>query len=105
MYPSVDINEAIQNLADLYAKHEGPTKLPLTELIEALELCQKCNCVEYMNKFYVANKGIAMGPPHACDLTDIWIGPIAKKCNEECKIESIGFSIYRDDGSDVLING
>ena len=41
-----------------------------------------------------------MGPAHGCDLTDIWIGPIAKKNVENCPVEIVDFTIYRDDGLD-----
>ena len=41
---------------------------------------------------------------HACNLTDIWVGPIAEKHVETCPVESLDFSIYRDDGLEVLKN-
>ena len=46
-----------------------------------------------------------MGPAHGCDLTDTWIGPIAKKHVDTCPVDHIDFSIYRDDSWDILRNG
>ena len=46
-----------------------------------------------------------MGPAHGCDLTDIWLGPVAKKHVETCPVETEGFTIYRDDGWELLIKG
>ena len=105
MYPSVDVNEAIEITCDLYSNDKGTSKLPVEELKKALHLCQDCNCVKYNKEYYLPKQGIAMGPPHACDVTDIWIGPIARNCNKNTTFEHTGFSIYRDDGFDVLING
>ena len=77
----------------------------LTEcVVEALKICQKCNCVQFNNRYYLPCRGCAMGPSHACDLTDTWIGPIAKKHVETCPVETCDFSIYRDDGLEILLN-
>ena len=74
-------------------------------IVEALKICQECNCVQFNNRYYLPCRGCAMGPAHGCDLTDIWIGPIVRKLTNECDVETLDFSIYRDDGLDVLING
>ena len=91
MYPSVNVLEANSEIVKLYSRDKGERNLPNEELLKALQLCQECNGIEFMNRYYIPKKGISMGPSHACDLTDIWIGPIAKNCNIECKIEHVGF--------------
>ena len=46
-----------------------------------------------------------MGTCMACDLTDIWLGDITQKHLDTYPLESLHFSIYRDDGLDFLMNG
>ena len=105
MYPSVDVSEAIDNICDLYEKNQGAIKLPTEELRQALSICQCCNAVGYNEQFFLPRLGIAMGPSHACDLTDIWINNILRDANTDIKVPHMGFTIYRDDGYDILING
>ena len=47
-------------------------------------------------------RGCAQGTCHACDFTDIWIGDIVKKFIEESPEITENFSIYRDDGRNLL---
>ena len=74
-------------------------------ITEGLKLCTLCNCVQFKGKFYIPCKGCAQGPCHACDFTDIWIGSIIEKHIESSNIDSVLFSIYRDDGRDILNRG
>ena len=46
-----------------------------------------------------------MGPVHGCDFTDIWIGKVVEKHVDTCPVETLFFSMYRDDGFDVLLRG
>ena len=46
-----------------------------------------------------------MGPAHGCDFTDIWVGGVVEKHVDTCPVETVHFSIYRDDGLDILVNG
>ena len=46
-----------------------------------------------------------MGPAHICNLTDIWVGPVADRHINTCPVETVDFSLYRDDGLDILKNG
>ena len=41
----------------------------------------------------------------ACDLTDIWMGDITQKHLDTNPLNSLHFSLYRDDGFDILMNG
>ena len=38
-------------------------------------------------------------------VTDIWIGSITDKHIQTCPVETDHFSIYRDDGLDIVPNG
>ena len=105
MYPNVDVNEAIEIIGDQY--ENSPSRYGLTKesIVKALKICQKCNCVKFKGRFYLPCRGTAMGPAHGCDLTDIWIGPIEKNHVDTCLVDIDDFSIYRDDGLDILKNG
>ena len=51
---------------------------------------------------------LTTGPPHACDLADIFMGELDKiVCQkfEEKQIETTGWTIYRDDGWTVALDG
>ena len=48
------------------------------------------------------------GPPHACDFADIFMGALDVKVTDELEergIENTGWTIYRDDGWVVALNG
>ena len=107
MYPSVEINEAIENVCALYRSNKGEVNLPEEELRIALKICQECNFVSFLDNFYVPNRGIAMGPSHACDVTDIWMGKIALDCNNKInnrQIPHVDLRMYRDDGLDIIMD-
>ena len=46
-----------------------------------------------------------MGTCHACDFSDIWVGDLVQKHLDTCPVENLKFSIYRDDGFDLLLHG
>ena len=46
-----------------------------------------------------------MGACHACDFSDIWMGDVTQKHIDTCPVETLHFTLYRDDGLDVLLNG
>jgi hypothetical protein len=70
--------------------------------VEALKICNSCNCIEFNGAYFLPCKGCATGPAHACELTDVWIGSITEKHLQTCPVETVHFSIYRDDGLDIL---
>ena len=65
----------------------------------------RCNCVQFRDKFYLPNRGVAMGACHACDFSDIWMGDITQKHLDTCPVDTLHFNLYRDDGWDILTNG
>ena len=92
MYPNVDTEEAIEIVGEKYEDKPSEYGLPKDCVIEALKMCQECNCVQFNNRFYLPCRGCAMGPAHGCDLTDIFIGPIAEKHVTTCLVETCDFS-------------
>lgn len=102
MNPSVNFEEAIEDICELYEKIPSDLKIPVNEIRIALHILQNNNFVSFGNEHFRPLHGIAMGPTHACDLTDIWIGKIAKTFNEIINVKHVGFKIYREDGSDIL---
>ena len=64
----------------------------------------RCNCVQFKDKFYLPNRGVAMGACHACDFSDIWMGDITQKHLDTCPVDTLHFNLYRDDGWDTLTN-
>ena len=61
--------------------------------------------MQFNDKFYLPNRGVAMGACHACDFSDIWMGDITQKHLDTCPVDTLHFSLYRDDGLDMLLNG
>ena len=105
MYPSVDCDEALLIVKEKLEKDPSPLGMSADFLTEGLKLCISCNCVQFKGKFYIPCKGCAQGPCHACDFTDIWIGSITDKHIESSNVDSVLFSIYRDDAWDILNKG
>ena len=106
MYPNVDTDEANETTGEMFENEPSEkVELPKESLIEALQICQNCNCITFNDRYYLPCRGCSMGPSQACDLTDIWIGPIAQKHVETCPVDTAGFIIYRDDAFELLLNG
>ena len=61
--------------------------------------------MKFKDKFYIPCRGCAQGTCHACTFTDLWVGDVTKKHMETNHIDSILFSIYRDDSWDILRRG
>ena len=55
MYPNCDVDEAIQTIGNKYETKPSKYELPKECIIEALKLCQDCNCVTFNNKFFLHN--------------------------------------------------
>ena len=46
-----------------------------------------------------------MGACPASDFSDIWMGEITQKHLDDCPVDTLHFTLYRDDGLDILLNG
>ena len=102
MYPNVDYQEGI---ADIKAKLENdpwPIGMSADYLAAGLQLCMECNRVKFRGRFYIPCKGCAQGTCHACTFTDLWVAKNVEKHLVTINIESIVYSIYRDDGHEIL---
>ena len=74
-------------------------------LAEGLQLCLELNCIQFKGRFYKPCRGCAQGTCPACTFTDMCVGDIVNKHIETNHIDSVIFSIYRDDSLDILRNG
>ena len=105
MYPNVDCEEALEEVKARLDDDPSPLGMSSRFITEGLKLCLDCNCVAFKNKFYIPCKGCGQGTCHACNFTDLWVGKITRKHLETSNIDSILYSIYRDDGRDILTRG
>ena len=105
MYPNVDCEEALDEVKAKLDKDPSPLGMSSKFLTDGLRLCLDCNCVAFKNKFYIPCKGFAQGTCHACTFTDLWVGKITDKHISTSNIDSILYSIFRDDGMDILARG
>ena len=105
MYPSTDTDEAVEKVNEKYQDKQSEHGLSPECVMEALRICNSCNCIQFNGSYYIPCKGCPTGPAHVCEMTDVWIGSLTEKHLRTCPVETLHFSIYRDDGLDILING
>ena len=105
MYPNVDTEGALDSVHRRLQTNPSPLGMSPDTVVSGLRICLKCNCVKYKDRYYIPNRGVAMGACHACDLSDIWMGDITQKHLDSCTLDTLHFSLYRDDGLDILVNG
>ena len=95
---------AVKRLLD---HHPNPDGLPTDLIIDALTICLEENFCEFCNEYFKVNSGTAMGPCHSCDYADCFVGELDDKLVEKLEAENIAhtqWTIFRDDGWDILIN-
>ena len=102
MYPNTDLPGALETVRQRAQQHRTPLGLSAEYLVEGLKLCLECNCVAFDGKFYIPCRGCAQGTCHACHFTDLWIGDITLKHTSTSNVSTENFSIYRDDGKDII---
>ena len=105
MYPNVDTEEGLSSVHRRLQNNPSPLGLSPDTVVSGLKICLRCNCVKFKDKFYLPNRGVAMGTCHACDFSDIWMGDITQQHVDTCPADTLHFTLYRDDGLDVLLNG
>ena len=105
MYDNVDCKEGLEEVKTQLEKGPSPLRMSIKFLTEGLKICLDCNCVQFKNQFFIPCKGCGQGTCHACTLTDLWVGKVIKKHLELSNIDSVLYSIYRDDGRDILTRG
>ena len=60
--------------------------------------------VKSKDKLYSPIEGVAMGTCHAFDFSDVWVGDLVQEHVDTCPVDTLMFTIYRDDGLDLLLN-
>lgn len=123
LYPSVNNLMGIPAVRSLLQSFPSPYT-PLTEcIIEALRICLDCNVCQFTTSdgkthLRVPNHGTAMGPCHACDYVDVFMGVLDEKTVNESPVQlltslmpqgsapldkNLSWSRYRDDGFTILL--
>ena len=106
MYDNVDCEEGVEEVRRLLEQDPSPLGMSSKFLADGLKLGLECNCIQFKNKFYIPCKGCAQGTCHACTFTDLRVGKVVDKhIQTSSNIDSVFFSIYRDDGKDILSRG
>ena len=105
MYPCVDTEQGLLSVHRRLQTNPSPLGLSPDMVVRGLRICLRCNCVQFRDKYYLPQRGVAMGACHACDFSDIWMGDVTQKHIDTCPVETLHFTLYRDDGWDILING
>ena len=73
MFPNIDNELGLGAVSRALDTREQ--LLPSTDcILEAVEICLKCNHSVFNEKFYLQVHGTAMGPKNACSYADIAMG-------------------------------
>ena len=121
LYPNVNNDMGVPATEALLSQHPTPLDVPAECVLEALTLSLENNAAKYTNDtctiFAKPNHGIAMGPPHACDFVDIFMGQLDNKLVESCPVplladispnpitdqeKTLSWSRFRDDAITIL---
>jgi hypothetical protein len=123
LYPSVNNVMGVPAVQDLLSMFPSPYT-PLTEcVIEALKICLECNVCKFttadgQTHLRMPCRGTAMGPSHACDYVDVFMGDLDKRTIHDSPVpllssllpienreehSSLDWSRFRDDGITVLL--
>ena len=107
LYPSVGNNMGIPAVKRLLESNPNPDGLSTDLITEALTICLEKNFCEFCGEHFKGNSGVHMGPCHACEYADIFVGELDEQIVEklaENNIEHTQWTIFRDDGWDILLN-
>ena len=105
MYPNVDTEVALASTHRRLQTNPSTLGLSPDTIVRGLRICLRCNCLQFKDKYYMPNRGVAMGACHACDFSDIWMGDITQAHVDTCPVDTLHFTLFRDDGLDILLNG
>ena len=121
LYPSVNNDMGVPAVANMLQQHPCPLHIPTECIIEALSLCLSRNTCRYTAEdgnegFFFPCKGTAMGPCHACDYVDVFMGELDKLCVNNSPVpllsslispderdQKLDWSQFRDDGITFLL--
>ena len=88
--------------------YRNPDELPTDLIMDVAQICVDNNACEFLDQFFCPHCGTATGPPHACNFAEIFMGELDEKMVqslEEKEVQHIGWTIYRDDGWMLALNG
>ena len=108
LYPSVDKQMGLDAIKKILRLYPNPDGLPVELIMELAQICVDENTCEFLDQFLCPNSGTATGPPHACDFADIFMAVLDEKVVqrlEEAEVRTTGWTIYRDDGWLMALNG
>ena len=124
LYPSVDNAMGVPAVKLQLSKFPSPLDIPKDCIVEALEIALNNNSCEYTDgegkrTNAAPNSGTAMGPCHACDYVDVFMGQLDEKLVAESpvpllsslqgqqgnkELSYLDWSRFRDDGFSILPN-
>ena len=84
LYPSVNNSMGVPAVKKLLQQFPSPYTPLVDCVIEALQICLNCNICKFTTgdgktHLRMPNRGTAMGPCHACDYVDVFMGELDKK--------------------------
>lgn len=124
LYPSVDNSMGVPAVAKMLKKHPSPSNVSKECVVEGLKITLNNNVCAYTDgagETIIAspNHGTAMGPCHACDYVDIFMGELDQKLVNESPVplvsslvpkqmseiqqtKHLDWNRFRDDGFAIL---
>ena len=124
LYPSVDNTMGVPAVRKALVEHPSTVQASTECVVQALDLALTNNVCSYTDGegttiVAAPNKGTAMGPCHACDYVDVFMGELDTKIVEDAPVPllsstlppeqsnehaSCDWSRFRDDGFTILPN-
>ena len=93
LYPNVEKEQGLASIERRLQTNPSPLGISPATIVEGLRICMRCNCVKFKNKFYLPNRGVAMGACHACNFSDVWMGDITQKHLDTYPLSSLHFHL------------
>ena len=100
----MDTDGALASVHRPLQTNPSPLGLSPDIAVSGLRICLRCT-VQFKDKFYLPNRGVAMGACHACNFSDIWVGDITQMHADTCPVDTLYFMMYRDGRLDILLKG
>ena len=123
LYPSVNNAMGVPAIRKMLNNFPSPYTPLVDCIIEALQICLDCNICKFTTgdgktHLRIPNRGTAMGPCHACDYVDVFMGELDRKVVELSPVptlstllppqiqrenEDLDWSRFRDDGISIML--
>jgi hypothetical protein len=79
MFPSINNQTGVERVQRKLYEYASNFDIHVECIIEALEICLRCNCSTYCGQFWLQENGTAMGPKNSCSYADIVAEEIDKQ--------------------------